>query len=141
MSTSCTPRFCGSVRPCSQCSAPSPPSPAQMPRMSRQHLDVPHQGAAGAGGRTPGIALTYNSQAVDGRTTTTNNQGSWVGEGFSYEPGYVERQYKACADDGHETSPDLCWAYDNATISLNGRSSALVRTGDTWRFSDDDGSK
>ncbi len=92
------------------------------------------------GGQVPSVSLGYNSQTVDGRTTTTNNQGSWVGEGFAYEPGYVERQYKACSEDGHETSADLCWSHGNATMVLNGRSSQLVRDGSGWRLSTDDGS-
>ena len=93
------------------------------------------------GGNAPSVTLGYSSQTVDGRTSTTNNQGSWLGEGFSYEPGYVERQYNTCQDDGHDEVGDLCWAYDNATIVLGGRSGQLVRDGDTWRFSSDDGSK
>ncbi|MDG4763440.1 polymorphic toxin-type HINT domain-containing protein [Solwaraspora sp. WMMD406] len=93
------------------------------------------------GGLAPSVVLGYNSQATDGRTATTNNQGSWLGEGFSYEPGYVERRYNTCLDDGRDGMGDLCWAHDNAVLMLNGRSSTLVRTGDTWRFANDDGSK
>ncbi|WJK32836.1 RHS repeat-associated core domain-containing protein [Solwaraspora sp. WMMA2065] len=93
------------------------------------------------GGLTPSVVLGYNSQATDGRTATTNNQGSWLGEGFSYDPGYVERRYNTCLDDGRDGMGDLCWAHDNAVLMLNGRSSTLVRTGSTWRFANDDGSK
>ncbi|SCL24453.1 polymorphic toxin-type HINT domain-containing protein [Micromonospora inyonensis] len=94
------------------------------------------------GGGGPGTALSYSSQAVDGRTTTTNNQGSWIGEGFTYEPGYIERRYKPCADDGQTQYADQCWAYDNATILINGKSTELVKVGaHTWRFADDDNSK
>ncbi|MGW5581407.1 hypothetical protein ACWETD_28620, partial [Micromonospora chokoriensis] len=93
------------------------------------------------GANGPGISLAYSSQSVDGRTATTNNQGSWVGEGFNYEPGHIERRYKPCSDDGHDQYADQCWAYDNATILLNGRSTELVKTGSTWRFATDDGSK
>ncbi|MDG4832662.1 polymorphic toxin-type HINT domain-containing protein [Solwaraspora sp. WMMD1047] len=93
------------------------------------------------GGLAPSVVLGYNSQSTDGRTATTNNQGSWLGEGFSYEPGYVERRYNTCLDDGHDAMGDLCWAHDNAVLMLNGRSSVLVRTGGTWRFANDDGSK
>lgn len=93
------------------------------------------------GGGAPPIALAYSSQSVDGRTATTNNQGSWIGEGFNYEPGHIERRYKPCSDDGHDQYADQCWAYDNATILLNGKSTELVKTGDTWRFGTDDGSK
>ncbi|MFI5843831.1 RHS repeat-associated core domain-containing protein [Catenuloplanes sp. NPDC051500] len=94
------------------------------------------------GGLEPQVELSYSSQAVDGRTAATNNQGSWIGEGFTYEPGYVERQYRACKDDGHDKSGDLCWARDNLTISLGGRSHELVRdSDDVWRLTDDDGTK
>jgi len=93
------------------------------------------------GGFGPGVSFGYNSQAVDGRTAATNNQGSWIGEGFGYEPGYVERRYKPCQDDGHKEVGDLCWAYDNAVLSLNGASSELIRVGSTWKMANDDGSK
>ncbi|MFG3697675.1 polymorphic toxin-type HINT domain-containing protein [Micromonospora sp. NPDC047620] len=93
------------------------------------------------GGGAPGITLAYSSQSVDGRTAATNNQGSWVGEGFNYEPGHIERRYKTCSDDGHDQYVDQCWAYDNATILLNGKSTELVKSGSTWKFATDDGSK
>ncbi|MEH1093180.1 polymorphic toxin-type HINT domain-containing protein [Micromonospora sp. CPCC 205739] len=93
------------------------------------------------GGGAPGITLAYSSQSVDGRTAATNNQGSWVGEGFNYEPGHIERRYKPCSDDGHDQYVDQCWAYDNATILLNGKSTELVKSGSTWKFATDDGSK
>ncbi|MGB2567585.1 polymorphic toxin-type HINT domain-containing protein [Micromonospora citrea] len=93
------------------------------------------------GGANPSIVLSYNSQTVDGRTAATNNQGSWIGEGFGYDPGYVERQYKPCTEDGHDGVGDLCWSHENLTLMLNGRSSELVQDGTGWRFSSDDGSK
>ncbi|MFC4337605.1 RHS repeat-associated core domain-containing protein [Salininema proteolyticum] len=92
----------------------------------------------------PELALSYSSQSSDGRTSATNNQGSWIGEGFTLEPGYIERRYQSCSDDGHKDEPgagDQCWARDNATISLNGSAGDLVKDGDTWRLSSDDGSK
>ncbi|WP_203692971.1 polymorphic toxin-type HINT domain-containing protein [Catellatospora coxensis] len=94
------------------------------------------------GGLQPQVGLSYSSQAVDGRTSMTNNQGSWIGEGFTYEPGYIERRYKPCADDGHENAADQCWAFHNATIMLGGRSGTLVKVNDNlWKLSSDDGSK
>ena len=37
---------------------------------------------------------------MDGRTSATNNQPSWVGEGFEFSPGgYIERRYVACSSD------------------------------------------
>ncbi|MFV2198329.1 RHS repeat-associated core domain-containing protein, partial [Nocardiopsis sp. LOL_012] len=91
----------------------------------------------------PKLSLDYSSQSVDGRTSTTNNQGSWIGEGFSYEPGYIERSYGSCSDDGHETKSDQCWATDNATLMLNGTSGSLIKDDDTgeWRLEADDNSK
>jgi RHS repeat-associated protein len=62
----------------------------------------------------------------------------------------VERKYASCADDatgsannvGHNTA-DLCWKSDNATVSLNGRASELVKdqASGAWRFKNDDGSR
>ncbi|MFE7839230.1 RHS repeat-associated core domain-containing protein [Streptomyces sp. NPDC057474] len=95
------------------------------------------------GGLTPSVGLSYSSQSADGRTATTNNQGSWVGEGFSYEPGYVERSYKPCADDGHSSSGEQCWAFDNATLMLNGSAAQLIKDDESgeWHVSGEDGSK
>ncbi|MFJ9941285.1 RHS repeat-associated core domain-containing protein [Streptomyces erythrochromogenes] len=95
------------------------------------------------GGQVPSLGLGYSSQSADGRTSDTNNQGSWVGEGFSYEPGYVERRYKPCAKDGQSSSAEQCWAFDNATVMLNGSATELIK-GDAdgkWRLASDDGSK
>ncbi|MFD8013725.1 RHS repeat-associated core domain-containing protein [Streptomyces sp. NPDC058955] len=93
------------------------------------------------GGLTPSLGLSYTSQSADGRTSATNNQGSWIGEGFSYEPGYIERRYKPCAQDGHTGSGEQCWAYDNATVMLEGQSSQLVKDTTTkkWHLSNDSG--
>ncbi|MFJ6655164.1 HYD1 signature containing ADP-ribosyltransferase family protein [Streptomyces sp. NPDC091377] len=97
------------------------------------------------GGLSPSITFGYNSQSVDGQTAATNNQGSWAGLGFSYEPGYIERRYKACSDDGHaETNGDLCWAYDNATIQLPGGPAGQLIKDDTsgeWRVAADSNTK
>ncbi|QUX29575.1 type IV secretion protein Rhs [Nocardiopsis akebiae] len=96
------------------------------------------------GGLEPKISLGYSSQTVDGRTSATNNQGSWIGEGFSYEGGYIERSYASCEDDGEETQKyDQCWATDNATLMLNGQSTELIRDDETgeWRPRNDDGSR
>ncbi|MFJ6011531.1 polymorphic toxin-type HINT domain-containing protein [Streptomyces sp. NPDC092952] len=97
------------------------------------------------GGQAPGVTLTYSSQSVDGQTAVTNNQGSWIGEGFGYEPGYIERRYKPCSDDGHDdTNGDQCWGFDNATISLAGGTSGELIKDDTtgeWHVSSDDFSK
>lgn len=93
------------------------------------------------GGDAPQVALSYNSASVDGRTSATNNQASWVGDGWEYSPGFIERSYRACADDGQSGDNDECWAGDNATLSLAGHSGELVPAGSgKWRLADDDGS-
>jgi hypothetical protein len=85
------------------------------------------------GGPAPDLALSYSSGSVDGRVASTNNQTSWVGDGWDLWPGYVERKYASCADDGTGSANnvgrktgDLCWKTDNATLMLNGKG---LRTG------------
>ncbi|ASU85399.1 hypothetical protein CDO52_23690 [Nocardiopsis gilva YIM 90087] len=98
-----------------------------------------------AAGESPEIGLSYSSQSVDGRTASSNNQTSWVGEGFSYDAGYIERRYKACMQDGQaegSKTGDQCWGRHNATMSLNGTSTELIidKDGD-WHPRNDDGSR
>lgn len=95
----------------------------------------------------PQISLGYSSQAVDGRTGTSNSQGSWIGDGWNWEPGFIERKYKACNDDkagGTNTAKvgDQCWFNDNATLSLGGKSTELVHEqGKGWHPATDSGEK
>lgn len=112
-----------------------------------------------AGSVTPDLSLSYNSGATDGVVSSTNNQASWVGEGFDLSQGFIERTYATCPADepsagtAPATSQDLCWftdtqltndaKWDNATISLAGHAGTLVRVGNTtaWRLKDDDGTR
>ncbi|MFD7491898.1 DddA-like double-stranded DNA deaminase toxin [Streptomyces sp. NPDC059832] len=99
------------------------------------------------GGMKPTVGLSYSSGAIDGRTGGTNNQGSWVGDGFDMWPGFIERRYKPCADDGVKNADgskpgDMCWAYDNAFISFNGSGGELVPAGnDEFKLKHDDGTR
>ncbi|WP_111490637.1 HNH/ENDO VII family nuclease [Peterkaempfera bronchialis] len=98
------------------------------------------------GDLAPRVALSYSSASVDGRTVNSNNQASWAGDGFDLAPGFVERRYKPCGDEGVKTGGiepgDLCWAYDNATISFNGHSGELIPVSkDEWRIKGDDATK
>ncbi|MFG1809487.1 RHS repeat domain-containing protein [Streptomyces sp. NPDC049040] len=100
------------------------------------------------GGVQPDLSLGYSSQAVDGRTAATNNQSNWIGDGWSMEPGYIERQYVSCASDttGSNTTVkvgDECWKKDNAVINLGGHSNVLVKDDTTgaWHLQSDDGTK
>jgi RHS repeat-associated protein len=112
-------------------------------------------------GPAPQLALGYSSSAIDGRTLSTNNQSSWIGDGWDLETGYIERRYVACADDksgGNNAnvaiSGDLCWRTDNASLVLAGHSGELVKvstgsttvdgtatTVTTWKLKSDDGTK
>ncbi|MFJ2936588.1 RHS repeat domain-containing protein [Streptomyces sp. NPDC087219] len=91
------------------------------------------------GGIQPTISLDYSSQAVDGRTAASNNQPSWIGDGWNWEPGFIERRYKACNDDQTDATNttrvgDLCWFNDNATLNLGGKSTELVfEDGKGWQ--------
>ena len=115
-------------------------------------------------GPAPQISFTYNSQTVDGRTAVSSPQASWIGEGWSYDPGHIERRYRACQDDRKTLSAgtpnntakkdktsDLCWVSYNAVMSLGGKTTDLVRVptsgGDpekdteTYRPQKDDGTR
>ncbi|MED7951997.1 ricin-type beta-trefoil lectin domain protein [Streptomyces sp. BE303] len=93
-------------------------------------------------GPVPSVGLSYNSQAVDGHTSARNSQASWIGDGWSFSPGYIERSYKACRNAGVEDSSDQCWAGWNATLSLGSRSGELVRDANgVYHLQSDDGTK
>lgn len=101
-----------------------------------------------AGSATPDLKLGYSSQTVDGRTASTNNQANSIGDGWSMEPGYIERQYIACSDDTKDSNTtakvgDLCWKKDNAVINLGGQSNTLIKdtTSGEWHLESDDGTK
>ncbi|WP_371792425.1 polymorphic toxin-type HINT domain-containing protein [Streptomyces sp. NBC_01471] len=95
----------------------------------------------------PDLKLSYSSGAIDGRTTNTNNQGAWVGDGFDLGTGSIERRYKPCSDDGVKNADgskpgDLCWAYDNAFLSFNGKGGELVPVSkDEFKLKQDDGTR
>ncbi|WP_205795757.1 RHS repeat-associated core domain-containing protein [Micromonospora sp. CMU55-4] len=102
----------------------------------------------GPGGPEPTLGLGYSSQSVDGRHAATNNQPSLFGEGFEFSPGFVERRYKACADDmgGNANNTvktgDLCWGPENAVMSLNGSTVELLKGSDgTWHPRSENGTK
>ncbi|MFI5668125.1 RHS repeat-associated core domain-containing protein [Streptomyces sp. NPDC051704] len=99
------------------------------------------------GGQAPQIGLSYSSQSVDGRMSASNSQASWIGDGWNWEPGFIERKYKGCNDDktgGTNTTKvgDQCWFNDNATLSLGGKSTELVfEQGKGWHPASDSGEK
>ncbi|MFF4010641.1 polymorphic toxin-type HINT domain-containing protein [Streptomyces sp. NPDC001717] len=107
-------------------------------------------------GPSPKISFSYSSQAVDGKTSVSNGQASWIGDGWGYEPGFIERRYRSCSDDlkavpskpnndnaTDKKKSDLCWAGDNVVMSLDGSTTELVHDATTgnWVPASDDGSK
>lgn len=103
-----------------------------------------------AGGLMPKVNLAYSSQSVDGRTSSTNNQASWIGDGWDYNAGSITRTYANCRQDSkkagsnnatHRTA-DLCWGSENATLSLGGMTTELVwdKTEGKWFTANGDGS-
>ncbi|GAA1955720.1 RHS repeat-associated core domain-containing protein [Nocardioides panacihumi] len=108
---------------------------------------VPVPASPGGGPAEPKVEIAYNSGSIDGLNSATNNQSSAYGEGWDYQPGYVERTYRSCSDDTSlpdaQQTGDLCWEDDVITLVLNGKSTALVRddsTGD-WHPAQDDGER
>ena len=57
-------------------------------------------------GTGPSVGLSYNSQSIDGETSARNSQASWIGDGWSYSPGFIERSYKSCKNAGIAGSAD-----------------------------------
>ncbi|MFF3565807.1 ricin-type beta-trefoil lectin domain protein [Streptomyces sp. NPDC002574] len=103
-----------------------------------------------AGGLMPKVNLAYSSQSVDGRTSSSNNQASWIGDGWDYNAGSITRTYTNCRQDSkkagsnnstHRTA-DLCWGSENATLSLGGMTTELVwdAAKGTWFTANGDGS-
>ena len=103
--------------------------------------------ATGQEGIAPKISLGYSSSSVDGRTAATNNQSSFIGQGWDYALGSIERTYRSCSEDttlpDEQKTGDLCWAGHILTMRLGPTSVALVRddASGTWRASNDSGAR
>jgi RHS repeat-associated protein len=79
------------------------------------------------GGLQPSVALDYSSQAADGLNASTNNQASWIGDGWTYEPGFIENDNPTCATQPLDPPTlDLCAGATEQTITLNGTTTPLV---------------
>jgi RHS repeat-associated protein len=89
-------------------------------------------------GAAPNVDLFYDSASQDARTDGTNNQSSWLGDGWSSSDNYVERSYKSCSDVTGSGAPehdgDECWAGQVVTLSLNGKSTPIVYDDDSHNF-------
>ncbi|WP_093862902.1 polymorphic toxin-type HINT domain-containing protein [Streptomyces sp. TLI_053] len=117
--------------------------------------NYPVQMPPSLGGGVPQIGLSYDSASVDGKTSATNSQASWIGEGWDLGSGFVERSYQPCSKAGITGSGDQCWDSANLTLSLAGHSGQLIpndgscdtsnprdeQSKCTWRLQSDDGTK
>ncbi|WP_369185118.1 RHS repeat-associated core domain-containing protein [Streptomyces sp. Y1] len=116
----------------------------------------PVQVPSALAGSAPTVALSYDSASVDGRTSSTNAQASWIGDGWDLGAGFVERSFKPCSQAGIAGSGDQCWGGANLTMSFGGHSGQLVpddascqsgapaameQAACTWRLKGDDGTK
>ncbi|MFC9932300.1 polymorphic toxin-type HINT domain-containing protein [Streptomyces sp. NPDC127190] len=96
------------------------------------------------GGATPKVDLSYDSSSQDARTEGTNDQSSWLGDGWNTTENFIERTYKSCSDDSSSGAPkndgDKCWGGQILTLSLNGTSTPIVYDDATKSFhaADDD---
>jgi hypothetical protein len=102
----------------------------------------------GLGGDEPEVELGYSSSMIDARTNGENAQTSWLGEGWDFWPGYIERTYRTCSDDTQDatypsTTGDQCWRDQNASLVWGDKATELVLDDATssWRLADDDGSR
>jgi RHS repeat-associated protein len=98
------------------------------------------------GGGTPSVALAYDSSMVDGLTSSTNNQASVVGDGWSLAgAGTIRQSFTPCMDQGITGSYDLCGAPGGAqpTISFGGRSGKIIKDATTgvYKLQNDDNTK
>lgn len=94
------------------------------------------------GGDAPSVGLSYDSGSVDGRTSVSNAQGSWVGDGWDYNPGSISRTFQACTQTGY--TGDECWGTTpGITLQMPGLSGTLVKDDTTgiWRVEGDNGAR
>ncbi|MEO3777023.1 RHS repeat-associated core domain-containing protein [Micromonospora sp. B11E3] len=94
----------------------------------------------------PQVTLAYDSGGVDGQTSSTNAQASWIGDGWTTPRSYVEQTFVSCKDDpGGSPSPvetyDRCYSGPILTVALNGSSSSLIwdATKAVWKLQNDTG--
>ncbi|WP_285751747.1 RHS repeat-associated core domain-containing protein [Lentzea sp. NBRC 105346] len=102
----------------------------------------------GLNGPAPKLSLGYSSASVDGQMAASNNQPSWVGEGFQLGASFIERRYKPCADDmvngatNTVKTGDQCWATENASLAMDAHAGELIKDAgnpNRWHLRSDDG--
>jgi RHS repeat-associated protein len=92
------------------------------------------------GGLAPTVALSYDSLATSGLTSATNNEASWLGDGWNYSPGFIETDYSTCSQSaGEPDTGDLCPNGEQVSLSLNGVTTPLVNGSGKWVAAADGG--
>ncbi|MGQ4361725.1 polymorphic toxin-type HINT domain-containing protein [Streptomyces sp. SAS_272] len=94
----------------------------------------------------PAVGLNYDSGSVDGQTSSTQAQASWVGDGWATPDPYIEQSFTSCSDDPKgSASPvstgDKCYDGPILTLSLNGSSTSIIKNDadGAWRLADGSG--
>ncbi|MGO4652194.1 RHS repeat-associated core domain-containing protein [Arthrobacter sp. 2RAF22] len=99
-------------------------------------------------GPTPALALAYDSSTIDGLTSSTNNQASVIGDGWSLAgAGTIRQKFASCMDQGLPAGStyDLCGAAEGQqfSISFGGRSGQVIKDAATgkYRLQNDDNTR
>ncbi|GAA3320475.1 RHS repeat-associated core domain-containing protein [Arthrobacter ramosus] len=99
-------------------------------------------------GPTPALGLAYDSSSIDGLTSSTNNQASVVGDGWSLAgAGSIRQKFAPCMDQGVTGSYDLCGAAEGQqfSISFGGRSGQVIKDKDAvpakYKLQNDDNTR
>ncbi|HEX5402176.1 MAG TPA: RHS repeat-associated core domain-containing protein, partial [Pseudonocardiaceae bacterium] len=105
-------------------------------------IDVP----PAASTLVPTVSLDYDSGSIDGQTSGSQSQSSWIGDGWSSTTdNFVEQSFVSCADSPEGSaapSPinDNCYDGPVLTLSLDGATTSLIQvSGNTWKSSSDSG--
>ncbi|MDR6980449.1 RHS repeat-associated protein [Streptomyces sp. 3330] len=95
----------------------------------------------------PSVGLAYDSGSVDGQTSSTQAQSSWVGDGWATPDSAIEQSFTSCSDSPEGTaspvsSGDKCYDGPILSLALGGSSTALVKNDSdgTWKLAQDNGS-
>lgn len=94
----------------------------------------------------PKIDLSYDSGSIDGKTSMTQAQASWAGDGWNTPDSYIEQTFTSCSDSPEGTAApsstaDECYDGNILTLSLNGSTTQMVKddtTGD-WHLAAENG--
>ncbi|MER5639403.1 RHS repeat-associated core domain-containing protein [Kitasatospora sp. NPDC002227] len=93
----------------------------------------------------PDASLAYDSGSVDGKTSNTQAQSSWVGDGWETQNSAITQHFVPCSDSpegsaGSVTTSDECYDGQLLSLSLNGSSTSIVYdSSGKYRLADDSG--